>query len=66
MNEQEIKSLIESTYDYCKTELENQEKLVETIPYDHLYSRLQAHMLGYHKGRVALLESLKSAIQRSN
>jgi hypothetical protein len=68
MNEQEIKfkSLIESTYEYCKAELAKQEELMETITHDHVDFRVQTHMLGYHKGRTALLEHLKFAIQRAN
>jgi hypothetical protein len=66
MNEQEIKSLIESTYEYCKAELAKQEELMETITHEHIDFWVQTHMLGYNKGRTALLESLKFAIQRAN
>jgi len=59
----EIIKLINSTYDYCKTELEKQEELMKEIGYDHVDFRVQTHMLGYHKGRLALLENLKFAIQ---
>jgi len=63
MNEEQIKKLIESTYDYCKDELEKQVEVMKTVTYEHDNFRLEAHMMGYHKGRLALLENLKLAIQ---
>ena len=63
MNEEQIKNLIESTYDYCKAELEKQNEIMETVTFEHDDFRVQTHMLGYHKGRLALLENLKIAIR---
>jgi hypothetical protein len=63
MNEEQIKKLIESTFDHCKDELEKQVEVMKTVTYEHDDFRVETHMMGYHKGRLALLESLKLAIQ---
>jgi hypothetical protein len=63
MNEEQIKKLIESTYDYCKVELEKQVEVMKTVTFEHDNFRIETHMMGYHKGRLALLENIKFAIQ---
>lgn len=63
MNEEQIKKLIESTHEYCKAESEKQAEIMKTVTFDHPDFRVETHMMGYHNGRLALIENIKFAIQ---
>ena len=63
MNEEQIKKLIEFTFEYCKKEYAKQEERTKDFPYDHEDYKMENHMMGYHKGRLSLMENITAAIQ---
>lgn len=62
MNEEQIKSLIASIYNFTKGEFERSEAKLAETPVDSAEWQLENYMTGYHKGRFRMIEHIQKSI----
>ena len=62
MNEEQIKSLIASIYNFTKEEFKRSEAKLAETPVDSAEWQLENYMTGYHKGRFRMIEHIQKSI----
>ena len=62
MNEIEIRSLLSTTYDFCKKEYEEQQAKLDVLGFNHLDYPIENYMTGYTKGQFKMIEHLRKSI----